>query len=289
MAEAGETLAALLASARRAMTESGIENAALDARVIVEHFSGTTRADAIARSDMTVDAGAVRSIHEAVARRIAGEPVYRILGFRDFYGMRLLLSTETLEPRPDTEALVDVILPYLRQLAASGQECRILDLGTGSGAIALALLAAIPAARAIGVDVSADALATAARNALENGLSDRFEAVRSDWFEKISGEFQAIVSNPPYISSKELETLQREVLGHDPLKALHGGEDGLDAYRAIAAKAGKHIAPGGVVAVEIGHTQKADVVALFETAGFTLVEARKDLAGRDRALVFSRG
>ncbi len=289
MAEAGATLAALLASAKGAMAESGIEDAALDARVIVEHFSQTTRADAIARPDLAVDAGVVRSIHEAVARRIAGEPVYRILGFREFYGMKLLLSAETLEPRPDTETLVDAVLPHLRQLAASGQECRILDLGTGTGAIALALLGEIPVASAIGVDVSADALATAARNALENGLSDRFEAVRSDWFEKISGRFQAIVSNPPYISSTELETLQREVLGHDPLKALHGGEDGLEAYRAIAGQAGDHLAPGGVVGLEIGHTQKADVVALFEAAGFTLAEARKDLAGRDRALVFSRG
>lgn len=288
MLEARATLAALLASARGALAELDIEDAALDARVIVEHFSQTTRADAIARPDMTVDAGVVRAVVEAVARRIAGEPVYRILGYREFYGMKLFLSAETLEPRPDTETLVDAVLPHLRQLAASGRECRILDLGTGTGAIALALLGEIAQASAIGVDVSADALATAARNALENGLSDRFETVKSDWFEKISGQFQAIVSNPPYISSQELETLQREVLGHDPLRALHGGEDGLEAYRTIARQADSHLASGGVVGVEIGHAQKAEVVALFEAAGFTLTDARKDLAGRDRALVFSR-
>ena len=136
---------------------------------------------------MAIGPEAVAAIRQAIARRVAGEPVHRILGFRDFYGLRLFLSPETLEPRPDTETLVDAVLPFLRETAAREGVCRILDLGTGTGAIALALLAEVPQATAVGVDISADALATAGRNARENGLSGRFQAVQSDWFEKISG------------------------------------------------------------------------------------------------------
>ena len=281
-------LGSLLADAGTALTKGGIEDAKLDARLIVEHFSRTTRADAIARPEMSIDAEKVAAIRQAIARRIAGEPVHRILGFRDFYGLRLFLSPETLEPRPDTETLVDATLPFLRQLAAREGRCRILDLGAGTGAIALALLAEIPEAMAVGVDISTDALATAARNAKENGLSERFETVGSDWFEKISGSFHVIVANPPYIPTEELETLQGEVRKFDPARALDGGADGLDAYRKIAGQAEAYLETPGRVAVEIGHTQKEEVTRLFEAAGFSVVEARKDLGGRDRVLVFER-
>ncbi len=281
-------LSALLAESRASLAEAGIEDAKLDSRLLVEHFSGTTQADAIGRPDLLVSPEAVVAVRQAISRRAAGEPVHRILGFRHFYGLKLFLSPETLEPRPDTETLVDAVLPHLRQLAARGSACHILDLGTGTGAIALALLAEVSEATAIGVDISADALATASRNALENGLSERFEAVRSDWFEKISGSFHVIVANPPYISSGELETLQDEVRNHDPARALDGGADGLDAYRTIATQAKAHLEAAGRLAVEIGHTQRLDVTGLFEAVGFRLLEARQDLAGRDRVLVFER-
>jgi release factor glutamine methyltransferase len=282
-------LAALLAESRASLTKAGIEDAKLDARLIVEHFSGTSRADAIGRPDMPVDAEAVAAVRAAVARRAAGEPVHRILGFREFYGLKLCLSPETLEPRPDTETLVDAVLPWLRRIAAREGKCRILDLGTGTGAIALALLSELPEATAIGADISADALATAERNALENGLSARFRAVRSDWFEKISGTFHAIVANPPYIPSNELETLQGEVRDFDPARALDGGPDGLDAYRKIAYQAKAYLDTAGRLAVEIGDKQKQEVTGLFEAAGFRLVDAKQDLGGRDRVLVFERG
>jgi release factor glutamine methyltransferase len=282
-------LAALLAEARASLAASGIDDPNLDARLIVEHFSATTQVDAIGRPDIPVGAEAVDSIRRAIARRAAGEPVHRILGFREFYGLRLNLSSETLEPRPDTETLVDAVLPHLRQLAATVGACRILDLGTGTGAIALALLAEVPAATAVGADISADALATANRNAKENGLSGRFQTVQSDWFEKISGSFHVIVANPPYIPSEELKTLQDEVRNFDPARALDGGADGLDAYRMIAAQAKVYLKAAGRLAVEIGHTQREAVRRLFEAAGFRIVEARKDLAGRDRVLVFECG
>jgi release factor glutamine methyltransferase len=279
-------LSALLAESQAALKEAGIDEPNLDARLIVEHFSGASHADAIARPEMQVGAEAVAAVRDAVARRAAGEPTHRILGYREFYGLKLFLSPETLEPRPDTETLVDAVLPRLRQIAAREGVCRILDLGTGTGAIALALLAEVPEATAIGVDISADALATAERNAVENGLSERFQVVRSDWFEKISGSFHAIVANPPYIPSRDLQTLQSEVRDHDPARALDGGPDGLDAYRKIADQAKAYLDTGGTIAVEIGPTQKRDVERLFTDAWFVLADARKDLGARDRVLVF---
>jgi release factor glutamine methyltransferase len=233
-----------------------------------------------------VEAEVVALTRQAIARRAAGEPVHRILGFRHFYGLKLFLSPETLEPRPDTETLVDAVLPIMRQVAAAEGACRVLDLGTGTGAIALALLAEVPEATAVGVDISAGALDTAARNALENGLSGRFEPIQSDWLEKISGRFHVIVANPPYIPTEELETLQGEVRNFDPAKALDGGADGLDPYRTIAEQAKGCLEATGWVAVEIGHTQKRDVTGLFEASDFRLIHARQDLGGLDRVLVF---
>ena len=281
-------LSALLAEARASLAEARISGHEIDARLIVEHFSGTPRADAIIRPEPAIDAAAVSAVGDAISRRIRGEPVHRMIGFREFYGLKLFLSPETLEPRPDTETLVDAVLPFVRRLVAEKGECRILDLGTGTGAIALALLAEAPGTTAIGVDISADALATATRNALENGLSGRFTGVQSDWFENISNRFHVIVSNPPYIATEELETLQREVRNHDPARALDGGPDGLDAYRTIAEQAKDHLELSGRIAVEIGHTQKEEVSRLFEAAGYRIDEARKDLAGRDRVLVFQQ-
>ncbi|MGN6143973.1 MAG: peptide chain release factor N(5)-glutamine methyltransferase [Mesorhizobium sp.] len=281
------TLAELLRRTRRELAEAGLADAALDARLLVEHFSGTTRTDAITDPDRLVDDGVVKVVGAALARRISGEPVHRILGFREFYGLRLSLSKETLEPRPDTEALVEAVLPFVRRAVQGKGACSILDLGTGTGAIALALLSAAPQAEATGVDISADALAAAERNGADLGLGGRFRALKSDWFEKISGRYDAIVSNPPYIAGKEIAALQKEVRDFDPRRALDGGADGLDAYRIIAANAAAHLEKDGIVAVEIGSTQKEDVTALFERTGFIVLEAMRDLAGNDRVLVFS--
>lgn len=281
------TLAELLRLARQRLEASGIEDAALDARLLVEHFTGTSRSDAIARPDMVTEAQAVAAVEAALERRSAGEPVHRILGFREFYGLELSLSAQTLEPRPDTEILIDTILPFMRDVAAREGACRVLDLGTGTGAIALALLANVPEASAIGVDVSPDALATAARNAAGLGLADRFTALRSDWFSQINGRFHVIASNPPYIRSDDIAGLQAEVRLFDPVRALDGGEDGLQPYRVIAAQAAAHLEQDGAVVVEIGNTQRLEVISIFENEGFRLLEARRDLGGNDRVLLFA--
>lgn len=278
------TLGAMLRLARSELAAAGIADAALDARLLVEHFSGTSRTEAITAPERPLDSGTVGAIVAALARRARGEPVHRILGYREFHGLRLGLSAETLEPRPDTEALVDAMLPYLGNVA--GGRCRILDLGTGTGAIALSLLKELPGAEAVGVDISEDALRTAAANARLAGLDCRFQPILSDWFSAVTGKFHGIVSNPPYISTAELAGLQPEVRLFDPHRALDGGADGLDAYRIIAAGARAHIETDGHIGVEIGYRQKDDVTAIFSAAGYRLVEAAQDFGGNDRVLVF---
>ncbi len=286
MPESGRPLGELLRYARQKLSDARIAESGLESRLIVEHFSGTTRADAISSPGKVV--GGVSAIETALDRRIAGEPVHRILGYRDFYGMRLGLSTETLEPRPDTETLVDAVLPFVRETAEREGACRILDLGTGTGAIALALVVQEPRATAVGADVSDDALATAAANAAQLGVSQRFSARKSNWLAKIEGRYHLIVSNPPYIPSSEIEDLQDEVRNFDPRRALDGGPDGLEPYRDIASAAEDHLERGGCVGVEIGHDQRPDVTRIFEQAGYRLVAQHKDLGGNDRVLVFSR-
>lgn len=284
--DVGQPLGELLRRARQRLAAAGIADAAFDARLIVEHFSGTTRTDAISTPERIVRE--VAAIDAALTRRIAGEPVHRILGFRHFYGMRLGLSAETLEPRPDTETLVDAMLPFVHAIAEREGICRILDLGTGTGAIALALLTQEPRAVAIGVDVSEDALATAVANAVGLGVAGRFSPKKSDWFADIDGLYHVIVSNPPYIRSSEIEDLQNEVRNFDPRRALDGGTDGLEPYRDIASGAFGHLEGDGLVGVEIGHDQRSDVTGIFEQAGYRLVSQHKDLGDNDRALVFGR-
>lgn len=280
------TLGKLHAAVRRTLEAAGMAEAAADARILVEAITGTTRTLAVIAPDRPVEPELVVRVAQAVRRRLAGEPVHRIIGQRDFFGLTLKLSPETLEPRPDTEALVELVLPHLRQAAAGQGLVRVLDLGTGTGAIALALLSQVPAAVATATDIAQGALDTAAANARLNGLSQRFSTRRSDWFADVEGVFDLIVSNPPYIESAAIASLAPEVRLHDPLAALDGGEDGLQPYRVIAAGAAAHLAEGGVVAVEIGHLQRADVVTIFAGCGFALAGEKSDLAGRDRALCF---
>lgn len=277
--ELGETMR----RAKRRLEEAGIDSAEIDARLIIEHVTGTTRLDLIARPDQLVAGPHVEAIDAALARRAGREPVHRILGTREFYGLPMRISAGTLEPRPDTEVLVDAVLA----VAGTGP-LRILDLGTGTGAILIALLAELPQASGVAVDISDDALETAAANADLNGVADRFRTVKSDWFADVAGEFDVIVSNPPYIATMDIADLDMDVRGFDPQRALDGGADGLDCYRAIATDAGAHLAGKGWIGVEIGHDQKDEVTVIFDHAGFDRHEARKDLGGNDRVLIFKR-
>lgn len=280
------TLYQLYRRTLRTLKSAGLVTPETDAKLLLEHATGTTQLDLIVNQDMEIDEDKVDALDLIVARRIAGEPVHRILGWREFHGLRLALSPGTLEPRPDTETLVDAVVPHLKALEARGISPRIIDLGTGTGAIALALLKECRKATAVGVDISEEALATAGDNASSEGISFRFEALRSDWFAQVEGKFHAIVSNPPYIRSNEIAGLQREVRMFDPAAALDGGPDGLTAYRILAAQSASFLQPDGIVAIEIGHDQQAEVTDLFEAQGYIVISAPKDLGGNDRVLVF---
>ncbi|NWJ23421.1 peptide chain release factor N(5)-glutamine methyltransferase [Rhizobium sp. RM] len=277
-----------VAAAKRRLEDAGVNDALLDARMLIGEAIGFSLTDFVLKAGRLVGADEAERIAAMIERRASGEPVHRILGHREFYGLDFLLSRETLEPRPDTEILVDTLLEHLRRMTSRKGNARLIDLGTGTGAICLTLLKECPAASGIGSDISADALATASKNAVRLGVADRFEAVRSDWFENISGGFDIIVSNPPYIRSDVVTKLDREVRYHDPLAALDGGQDGLAPYRLIAADAGRFLVENGVVGVEIGFDQRLDVSAIFTSHGFTLLEAVKDYGGNDRVLTFRR-
>lgn len=281
-----QTLAALQAWLRRGLGEAGVYDPAADARVLLAGLLDLSPTALLTQGDRPVGDEEFARVVDALERRRAREPVHRILGRREFYGLTLALSPETLEPRPDTEILVDRMLPHVQRIAETKGDVRILDLGTGTGAILLALLAECPQATGVGVDAATGALRTAQANAEANGLVARFQAVESDWFSAVHGRFDIIVSNPPYIRTDVVAGLEREVRDFDPALALDGGPDGLEAYRRIATGASSYLGPDGIIGVEIGYDQHESVSKLFDAEGFRLIEVARDYGGNDRVLVF---
>ncbi len=283
------TVQQALTELRRLFADSGIEAAAFDSRLLLTGLLGIDATGLISRSDDILSDHDDARIDDAARRRLKGEPVHRILGWRAFYTITLELSADTLEPRPDTEILIDALLPHIHRIVEAKGTAEILDLGTGTGAIGLALLDNAAKAHVTATDISPGALATAQANALRNGLANRFKTLKSHWFAHVEGKFDVIVSNPPYIATGIVAGLAPEVRLYDPPLALDGGADGLDAYRAIARNAASFLAPGGIVGVEIGFDQKQSVADLFESHGFLFIECRLDLAGNDRVLIFGLG
>jgi release factor glutamine methyltransferase len=265
--------------AARALEAAGIDTPQLDARLLLQHALGLNHASLIASADVALTPAESEAYGRLIARRAAREPVSRILGTREFHGLNFTLAPDTLDPRPDTETLVTAALT----LARGNENLRILDLGTGSGAIIVSLLHALPSAQGTATDLSQGALDAARANALMHGVSDRLDLTHSDWFAQIRGKFDLIVSNPPYIPDRQVESLSPEVRLHDPHLALKGGPDGLAAYRAIIEKAPDHLKPEGHILLEIGQGQEHDVLALLRAAGFTSPTAippeQPDLAG----------
>jgi len=284
----GERLDALMMASRARLRAAELHTPDLDAQLLVEWTTGATRLDMISSPEKLIDEEQVAKLNDALERRIAGEPVHRIIGMREFYGLPFRLSPETLEPRPDTEALVELVAPYVEKLIDTQERALMLDMGTGTGAIVISLLHRFEKLHGVGLDVADGALATARINAAANGVSERFAALKSDWFSTVAGRFHLIVSNPPYIPHEEIAALSLEVREHDPMAALDGGADGLDFYRALASGAGEYLYEGGIVAVEIGAGQFDDVSAIFESAQFYLIDSASDLGGHRRAMVFKQ-
>jgi release factor glutamine methyltransferase len=276
-------------TARRALTarlkSSAIDSAELDARILVGAALDLDLTGVIAAASRPLTSDQSIRLEDFARRRLSGEPVARILGLKEFWGLPLRLSAATLVPRPDTETVVELALEMLRAAPDRGRRLRIADIGTGSGAILLALLSELTEACGFGTDISVAALRTASTNAAWLGLAPRAMFVACDYAVALSGPFDLIVSNPPYIRSAEIAGLAIEVRDHDPRRALDGGADGLDAYRALVPQAARLLARDGALVVEVGHGQSQEVERLMTAGGLTLPRPPKaDLAGIRRVL-----
>jgi release factor glutamine methyltransferase len=276
-------------TARRALTarfkSAAIESAELDARMLAGHVLGLDLTGLITSAQRQLTPDEAARLDDVAQRRLVGEPVARIVGEKEFWGLPLRLSPATLVPRPDTETVVELALELLRADGATGRPLRIADLGTGSGAILLALLSELPMAAGFGTDISEQALQTAAANAISAGLAPRATFIACDYALGLSGSFDLIVSNPPYIRAADIAGLAVEVREYDPRAALDGGADGLDAYRALIPQAAVLLAPGAALVVEAGEGQSGPINGLMTLSGLTPTGAPKaDLAGIPRAV-----
>jgi release factor glutamine methyltransferase len=275
-----------IATARRRLArdfrDAGLDTPDLDARILVGHALALDHAALAAQADRRLTDAEAGALAALARRRLAREPVARIVGAKEFWGLPLALNADTLVPRPETETVVETALAALGD--RRNRALSIADLDTGSGALLLALLSELPAARGVGTDISAGALACARANAAALGLAGRAAFVACDHGEALAGGFDLIVANPPYVASGDIAVLQPEVRDFDPRRALDGGTDGLTAYRAIAADARRLLAPGGVLVLELGAGQRDTVTSLTDSAGLAPAVCRNDLSGVPRAL-----
>jgi len=285
-------VALTISAARRTLTEkfraAGIDSPELDARILVGHALSLDHAALAAAGARILDAGESKAIAALASRRLAREPVARIVGSKEFWSLMLRIDSTTLVPRPETETVVEAALAAIDAAGRRTRELRIADLGTGSGALLLALLTELPKAFGVGTDSSPGALCVARDNAERLQLA-RAAFVACDMGVALRGPFDLIVSNPPYIASSEIAARAPEVRDFDPRPALDGGADGLDCYRAIAAAAPALLKATGALVVELGAGQASAVSDLLASAGLVPSPARSDLNGVPRALVAARG
>lgn len=279
----GMTVAHVRRALADAFREAGLESCELDARLLAGHALGLGHSQLVAEGDRILSDEDMRLLTVLAARRLRREPVARILGVKEFWGLPLRIGPATLVPRPETETVVEAALAAIDSDGPRSRALRVADLGTGSGALLLALLAELPNATGVGTDMSFDALETAQANAARLGLSSRARFLISDFGAALTEPFDLVVSNPPYIASGDIAALPPEVR-HDPRRALDGGADGLDCYRAIAGQALGLLKTNGHLVVEIGMGQDNDVASLFRAAGLVTAPPRSDLAGIPRAL-----
>ena len=265
------------------MKAAGLDTPVLDARLIVQHALGVDWNTLYLKDDQPLLDDERRRLEGQLGRRAAHEPVSRIIGRRHFWTLDLAVSADTLDPRPDTESVIESVIAAIPDRS---RPLRILDLGTGTGALLLALLAEYPGATGLGIDRSSGALAVARVNAESHGLEARADFAEGDWCAGVTGKFDVIVSNPPYIPQGDPAGLPRDVRDYDPALALDGGADGLDAYRILLPRLASLLSPDGLAVVEIGAGQGDAVIRLGQDSGLTLMSCRKDLAGIERAIAF---
>jgi len=275
------TANAVLRAAIARLRAGGIEDAALDARLLLAHALGIAQDRLTLHLPEVMSAAQGLAYEQAIAARLARQPVAQIIGQRQFWGLSFRVTRDTLDPRPDTETLVAEALKSPFQT--------MLDLGTGTGCILLSCLHSMPQAQGLGVDLSPAALAVAESNAAALGLTARADFRPSDWFSNVTGRFDLIVSNPPYIAADEMPTLAPEVRDWEPHLALTPGGDGLGPYHILAREAPAHLTGQGRLLVEIGPTQGQAVAALFAAAGLHDIRILPDMDGRDRVVTTTMG
>ncbi len=267
------------------LRDAGIDTPDLDARIIIEERCGYSYSDIICHPDSLITKDQHNKIISDLQQRIQGKPISRIYGNREFWGLDFQISKDTLDPRPDTELIIERSLSCFPK----DMNLRILDLGTGSGCILIALLSEYKNASGLGVDVSAGALKYAKINAKKHGCTSRSEFVCGSWFDLVIGEFDLIVSNPPYISNQIIPTLSKEVRIYDPILALDGGEDGLNPYKIIFPQLKKYLKPHGKALFEIGYDQEKTIMRLAGESGFSDAVIYRDLSGNPRVVDISCG
>ena len=268
----------------QAFRQANLDSPEADARLLLGHALHLDRSGLMSEANRMLEAREVDAVSALAARRLKHEPVARIFGAKEFWSLTLDISEAVLVPRPDTETVVEAALDFVGRAGRRMEKLRVLDIGTGSGALLLALLSELPNAIGTATDISEPALPIARANAERHGLGGRCSFVACDMAAPLQGPFDLIVSNPPYVAHDEIASLAPEVRDYDPAIALDGGPAGLDSYRVIAAEAGRLLAPGGRIIVELGAGQEAAVRALFTKAGLQVGAARNDLAGIPRAL-----
>lgn len=281
------TLNQAFLGAAAVLREAGIATPELDARLLLCHAAGLSHEAYVAGAGGPVQPATLARFGTAIDRRLKREPVARITGTREFYGRGFTIAPPALDPRPDTETLIEAALAVVERRGWRDRTLSLLDLGTGTGCILVTLLAELPRAQGLGTDLSPSALALAAANAVRLGVGSRAAFMAADWLDGIAGKFDLVLSNPPYLASGEIAGLAPEVAAYDPMLALDGGPDGLDAYRRIAAGAPAVLAEGGRLLVEIGAGQAAQVSDIFRAAGLKLDPSQaigRDLAGRPRVV-----
>ena len=276
---------ALLDAAAARLRAAGIDSARLDARILAGAALGFSREQLLIHAREPAPPDALPRLEALLARRLAREPVSRILGRREFWSLEFALSPDTLDPRPDSETVIEAALA----LAPRDRALSVLDLGTGSGCLLLALLSELPLAHGLGIDRSAGAVETAAANAGRLGLAGRARFERADWQDGLAGRYDLIVANPPYIPDHEIAGLEPEVARFDPLGALAGGADGLAAYRRLAPMLPGLLTGHGTALFEVGAGQAPAVAALLETAGLQVAGTRADLSGIERCVIARLG
>ncbi|MDE0060062.1 MAG: peptide chain release factor N(5)-glutamine methyltransferase [Defluviicoccus sp.] len=278
------TVEALLREAGRRLAGAGIAAPRGEARVLLQAALGQPAEALVRAPEAPVAAARAHRFDALIARRAQREPVSRILGKREFWSLEFAVCEDTLDPRPDSEA---VVAAALRWCAGRSGRIRALDLGTGTGCLLLAVLSELPDAAGVGTDIAAGAVATAARNAAALGLAERASFRRADWDSGIEGGFDLVLGNPPYIPGAAIDRLEPEIARWEPRTALDGGADGLDAYRRMAPAIARRLAPSGAAFVEIGAGQEGAVEAIMAAAGLERFARHADLAGTVRCLAFA--